>query len=64
MKTKDILAVLALMPAMASTQTVASPDGNVSLTFSLTDNGRPTYEMSYKGKKVCTACIAEQEKNI
>ena len=52
MKTKDILAVLALMPAMASAQTVASPDGNVSLTFSLTDNGRPTYEMSYKGKKV------------
>ena len=52
MKTKDILAVLALMPAMASAQTVASPNGNVSLTFSLTDNGRPTYEMSYKGKKV------------
>ena len=52
MKTKDILAVLALVPAMASAQTVASPDGNVSLTFSLTDNGRPTYEMSYKGKKV------------
>ena len=52
MHIKNIAAMLALLPAMASAQTVASPDGNVSLTFSLTDNGRPTYEMSYKGKKV------------
>ena len=52
MHIKSIAAMLALLPAMASAQTVASPDGNVSLTFSLTDNGRPTYEMSYKGKKV------------
>ena len=52
MHIKSIAAMLALLPAMASAQTVVSPDGNVSLTFSLTDNGRPTYEMSYKGKKV------------
>ena len=52
MHIKSIAAMLALLPAMVSAQTVASPDGNVSLTFSLTDNGRPTYEMSYKGKKV------------
>ena len=52
MHIKSIAAMLALLPAIASAQTIASPDGNVSLTFSLTDNGRPTYEMSYKGKKV------------
>ena len=49
---KSIAAMLALLPAFASAQTVKSPDGNVSLTFSLTENGRPTYEMTYKGKKV------------
>lgn len=39
------------MPLAALAQTVKSPDGNVVLTFSL-DNGRPTYEMTYKGKAV------------
>ena len=29
-----------------------SPDGNVALTFTLSDNGRPTYEMTYKGRAV------------
>ena len=33
-------------------QSVKSPDGNVELKFSLTGNGRPTYEMTYKGKAV------------
>ncbi len=36
---------------MALAQTVKSPDGNVSVTFSL-DNGRPVYEMNYKNKAV------------
>ena len=45
-------AMLALIPALASAQTVSSPNGNVSLTFSLTEGGRPTYEMTYKGKNV------------
>ena len=49
---KSIAAMLALIPAFASAQTVSSPDGNVSLTFSLTEGGKPTYEMTYKGKKV------------
>ena len=33
-------------------QSVKSPNGNVELKFSLTGNGRPTYEMTYKGKAV------------
>ena len=37
---------------MAAAQTVKSPDGNVALTFTLSDNGRPTYEMTYKGRAV------------
>ena len=52
MNIRSITALLAILPALASAQTVKSPDGNVSVTFSLTDNGRPTYEMTYKGKKV------------
>ena len=32
-------------------QTISSPNGNVTLTFSL-DNTRPTYTMTYKGKTV------------
>lgn len=40
-----------LMPLAALAQTVTSPDGNVVLKFSL-DNGRPTYQLDYKGKAV------------
>ena len=40
-----------LMPLAALAQTVTSPDGNVVLNFSL-DNGRPTYQLDYKGKAV------------
>ena len=45
----NLLAVL--LPCMVQAQTVKSPDGNVSLTFSL-EKGIPYYEMSYKGKAV------------
>ena len=43
---------LLLLPLLAAAQTVTSPDGNIAVTFSLTDGGRPTYEMTYKGKAV------------
>ena len=49
-KVKVILAAL-LVPMMAAAQTVTSPGGKVAVKFSL-DNGRPTYEMTYKGKTV------------
>ncbi len=45
----NLLAVL--LPCMVQAQTVKSPDGKVSLTFSL-EKGIPYYEMSYKGKAV------------
>ena len=53
MKKISVLLMGLLLPMLAAAQTVKSPDGNVSLTFSLTGNGQPTYEMSYKGKTVC-----------
>ena len=49
-KVKVLLALL-LTPLMALAQAVKSPDGNVVLNFSL-DNGKPTYELTYKGKAV------------
>ena len=49
-KVKMLLAAM-LMPLAALAQTVTSPDGNVVLNFSL-DNGRPTYQLDYKGKAV------------
>ena len=32
--------------------TISSPDGDVSLTFTLTDDGAPRYALSYQGKPV------------
>lgn len=40
-----------LLPMLAMAQTVKSPNGNVSVKFSL-DNGRPVYEVSYKKRAV------------
>jgi hypothetical protein len=50
---KILLTMFSLLLALtASAQTVKSPNGTVSLTFSLTGNGVPTYELSYKNKAV------------
>lgn len=51
-KRNNIILALLLMPLAMLAQAVKSPNGNVELKFSLTDNGRPTYEMTYKGKAV------------
>ena len=40
------------MATFTNAQTVKSPNGNIAVTFSLTGNGVPTYEMTYKGKTV------------
>ncbi len=41
-----------LLPVVMMAQEVKSPNGNVAVKFSLTGNGVPTYEMSYKGRAV------------
>ncbi|MBQ2497582.1 MAG: glycoside hydrolase family 97 N-terminal domain-containing protein, partial [Prevotella sp.] len=44
-----ILAISSLAVAQTTTQ---SPDGNLTLTFSLAEGGVPTYSLDYKGKTV------------
>ncbi len=51
MKGKLLIASL-LFPAFALAQTVSSPNGNITVKFSLSSAGEPTYEMSYKNKAV------------
>lgn len=36
----------------ASANVVVSPDGKISLSFNLIENGTPSYNLSYKGKEV------------
>lgn len=48
---KTFLAMV-LLPMLAAAQTVTSPNGKVKLTFSLTGNGVPTYELTFKDKSV------------
>lgn len=45
------LVFLFCLPLLAMAQEAKSPDGNVNVKFYLRD-GRPTYEMTYKGKQV------------
>ena len=48
---KSFLAMM-LLPVLVAAQTVTSPNGKVKLTFSLTGNGVPTYELTFKDKSV------------
>ena len=41
-----------MMTVLLVAQQVKSPNGNVVVSFSLVDNGVPTYQVSYKGKPV------------
>lgn len=52
LKRQIMKACCALMAATASAQTVTSPDGNISLSFSLNEKGVPTYKIDYKNKAV------------
>lgn len=45
------LILLALLPTLVTAQNVTSPNGNVTVKFSLNE-GRPYYEMTYKNKTV------------
>lgn len=51
MKTTLLFSAL-LLPLSVAAQTVSSPNGTISVSFSLADGGRPTYEMTYKGRPV------------
>ena len=47
-----LVSLLLAMPMMVNAGSVKSPNGNVELTFSVNPDGRPVYEMTYKGKAV------------
>lgn len=49
---KTLLFSALLLPLSVAAQTVSSPNGAISVSFSLADGGRPTYEMTYKGRPV------------
>ncbi len=50
---KLLLTVCAFaLAVMLHAQVITSPDGNLTLSFSLQNNGVPTYELSYKQKQV------------
>ena len=51
MRKIKLISALLLLPMAMMAQTVTSPGGKVAVKFSL-DNGRPTYEMTYKGKTI------------
>ena len=52
MKKIQLFFIALMLPMLAAAQTIKSPDGKVSLTFSLIGNGVPTYSMTYKNKAV------------
>ena len=52
MKIVSLCLCALMMPLLLVAQQVKSPNGNVVVSFSLVDNGIPTYKVSYKGKPV------------
>ncbi|MBQ7342140.1 MAG: glycoside hydrolase family 97 protein [Alistipes sp.] len=52
MKRLFILMIATMLAISASAQTLSSPDGNLVMTFALTQKGTPTYTLSYKGQEV------------
>lgn len=52
MRKLTILMSLCFFYVMAYSQELKSPDGNLTLKFSLQESGVPTYSLTYKGKEV------------
>ena len=47
-----LVSLMLAVPMMALAGSVKSPNGNIELKFSVNDEGRPFYEMTYKGRPV------------
>ncbi|UPQ79490.1 glycoside hydrolase family 97 protein [Flavobacterium azooxidireducens] len=64
MKKITILAFLCLSVFTINAQQLKSPDGKLEMTFSLKENGVPTYLLNYKGKSVIkTSSLGLELKN-
>jgi len=51
-KTSIFSLLLLLVSGLTIAQNLSSPNAELEMTFSLTDAGEPTYELTYKGKSV------------
>ena len=51
----SILAFVMLTVSISFSQEVKSPDGNIQLLFSVSENGEPIYKVNYKGINVIKA---------
>ena len=49
---KLLISIFMLLPLLCQAEDLQSPDGNLKLTFSLTTNGQPAYQLTYKDKPV------------
>ncbi|MBR4365590.1 MAG: glycoside hydrolase family 97 protein [Bacteroidaceae bacterium] len=49
---KLLISIFLLLPLLCHAEDLQSPDGNLKLTFSLTANGQPAYQLNYKDKPV------------
>jgi hypothetical protein len=49
---KLLISIFLLLPLLCHAEDLQSPDGNLKLTFSLTANGQPSYQLNYKDKPV------------
>ena len=52
MKHLILAGAMVCIPILSNGQQLVSPDGNLVMNFSLTTNGAPAYDLSYKGKPV------------
>lgn len=52
LKSISSLLIALAMPAAMQAQSIKSPDGNLTLDFSLTSTGIPQYQLDYKGLEV------------
>ncbi len=48
----SLMAMMACCALLGQAQQLKSPDGKLNMTFSLDAQGRPTYDLNYKGKAV------------
>jgi glucan 1,4-alpha-glucosidase len=47
-----LISLFMVLPGVVQAQELRSPDGNFLMTFALTGDGTPTYQLAYKGKPV------------
>ncbi len=47
-----LIPLFSLLPLLSQAEDLSSPDGNLKLSFNLTANGQPSYQLAYKGQPV------------